>query len=29
VYAGLSNGTGFAGGVKWHDFFGLAGETSF
>ncbi len=29
VYAGLSTGTGFAGGAKWHDFFGLAGETSF
>jgi hypothetical protein len=29
VYAGLSTGTGFAGGAKWHDFFGLVGETSF
>ncbi|MEV4139100.1 hypothetical protein AB0J72_43915 [Dactylosporangium sp. NPDC049742] len=28
VYVGLSTGTSFAGGVKWHDFFGLAGETS-
>jgi hypothetical protein len=28
VYTALSTGTGFAGGAKWHDFFGLAGETS-
>jgi hypothetical protein len=26
VYVGLSTGTGFAGGAKWHDFFGLNGE---
>jgi hypothetical protein len=26
VYVGLSNGSGFAGGAKWHDFFGLNGE---
>ncbi|HEY0448406.1 VCBS repeat-containing protein [Actinophytocola sp.] len=29
VYTAISTGTGFAGGQKWHDFFGLAGETSF
>ncbi|MGW2770657.1 DUF4185 domain-containing protein [Streptomyces sp. NPDC001275] len=29
VYVNVSNGTdGFVGGAKWHDFFGLAGETS-
>ncbi len=28
VYVGLSTGSGFAGGVKWHDFFGLNGETT-
>ncbi len=28
VYTALSTGAGFAGGAKWHDFFGLAGETS-
>ncbi|MEV4813346.1 N-acetylmuramoyl-L-alanine amidase [Micromonospora avicenniae] len=28
VYVGLSTGTGFAGGAKWHDFFGLNGETT-
>ncbi|MGI5185655.1 FG-GAP-like repeat-containing protein [Dactylosporangium sp. CA-152071] len=28
VYVGLSTGTSFAGGVKWHDFFGLTGETT-
>ncbi|WP_027344376.1 FG-GAP repeat domain-containing protein [Hamadaea tsunoensis] len=28
VYVGLSNGSSFAGGVKWHDFFGLNGETT-
>jgi hypothetical protein len=27
VYVGLSTGTGFLGGAKWHDFFGLPGET--
>jgi len=26
VYVALSNGGGFGPGVKWHDFFGLAGE---
>ncbi|WP_244871009.1 N-acetylmuramoyl-L-alanine amidase [Catellatospora sp. IY07-71] len=26
VYVGLSTGTGFLGGAKWHDFFGLNGE---
>jgi hypothetical protein len=26
VYVGLSTGVGFAGGAKWHDFFGLNGE---
>ncbi|GAA1405150.1 hypothetical protein GCM10009662_34870 [Catellatospora coxensis] len=29
VYVGLSTGTGFLGGAKWHDFFGLTGETAF
>ncbi|MFG2058374.1 FG-GAP-like repeat-containing protein [Micromonospora sp. NPDC048930] len=29
VYVGLSTGTGFQGGAKWHDFFGLTGETTF
>ncbi|MEV4415586.1 DUF4185 domain-containing protein, partial [Catellatospora sp. NPDC049609] len=29
VYVGLSTGSGFAGGVKWHDFFGLTGERTF
>ncbi|MCP2329109.1 hypothetical protein HDA40_007616 [Hamadaea flava] len=28
VWVGLSTGTGFLGGVKWHDFFGLPGETT-
>ncbi|MBV1854857.1 FG-GAP repeat domain-containing protein [Catellatospora tritici] len=28
VYVGLSTGTGFVGGAKWHDFFGLNGETT-
>ncbi|MFG2058371.1 N-acetylmuramoyl-L-alanine amidase [Micromonospora sp. NPDC048930] len=28
VYVGLSTGTGFQGGAKWHDFFGLNGETT-
>ncbi|MEW2146316.1 N-acetylmuramoyl-L-alanine amidase [Micromonospora vinacea] len=28
VYVGLSTGTGFLGGVKWHDFFGLPNETT-
>jgi len=28
VYTALSTGTAFAGGAKWHDFFGLYGETS-
>ncbi|MBF8191784.1 FG-GAP repeat protein, partial [Nonomuraea sp. K274] len=28
VYVSLSDGTAFAGGGKWHDFFGLNGETS-
>ncbi|MFF8846509.1 FG-GAP repeat domain-containing protein [Streptomyces sp. NPDC015127] len=29
VYVNVSNGTdGFVNGAKWHDFFGLAGETS-
>jgi hypothetical protein len=27
VYVALSTGTGFGTSVKWHDFFGLAGET--
>jgi hypothetical protein len=27
VYVALSNGSSFGPGVKWHDFFGLAGET--
>ncbi|MBP2472489.1 hypothetical protein JOF53_001361 [Crossiella equi] len=26
VYVALSTGTGFLGGAKWHDFFGLPGE---
>ena len=26
VFVGVSNGTGFLGGAKWHDFFGLNGE---
>ncbi|GHJ47922.1 hypothetical protein Cs7R123_52640 [Catellatospora sp. TT07R-123] len=29
VYVGLSNGTSFAAGVKWNDFFGLTGEREF
>ncbi len=29
VYVGLSTGSGFLGGAKWHDFFGLTGETMF
>ncbi|MBB5868282.1 hypothetical protein F4553_001661 [Allocatelliglobosispora scoriae] len=28
VFVGLSTGTGFLGGAKWHDFFGLTGETT-
>ncbi|MEV4117238.1 hypothetical protein, partial [Nonomuraea sp. NPDC049695] len=28
VYVGLSNGFAFATGAKWHDFFGLPGETT-
>ncbi|RLP91429.1 hypothetical protein EAD89_12155 [Micromonospora sp. BL4] len=28
VYVGLSTGTAFGGGVKWHDFFGLPNETT-
>ncbi|MET7667649.1 FG-GAP repeat domain-containing protein [Micromonospora luteifusca] len=28
VHVGLSTGTGFLGGAKWHDFFGLNGETT-
>ena len=28
VYTALSTGTGFGPGLKWHDFFGLHGETS-
>ncbi|WP_425546891.1 FG-GAP-like repeat-containing protein [Catellatospora coxensis] len=28
VYVGISTGTGFLGGAKWHDFFGLNGETT-
>ncbi|MBM7494589.1 hypothetical protein JOD64_005811 [Micromonospora luteifusca] len=28
VYVGLSTGTGFLGGAKWHDFFGLPNETT-
>ncbi|MFI1197812.1 FG-GAP repeat domain-containing protein [Micromonospora sp. NPDC020750] len=28
VYVGLSTGTGFAAGVKWHDYFGLNGEAT-
>ncbi|TDV56175.1 N-acetylmuramoyl-L-alanine amidase [Actinophytocola oryzae] len=27
VYVALSTGTAFAGATKWHDYFGLAGET--
>ncbi|WP_452101231.1 FG-GAP-like repeat-containing protein [Catellatospora bangladeshensis] len=29
VYVGLSTGTGFLGGAKWHDFFGLNGEVTY
>ncbi|OLF11577.1 N-acetylmuramoyl-L-alanine amidase [Actinophytocola xinjiangensis] len=29
VYTALSTGTAFGGGAKWHDYFGLPGETSF
>ncbi|WP_027344377.1 N-acetylmuramoyl-L-alanine amidase [Hamadaea tsunoensis] len=29
VFVGLSNGSGFLGGAKWHDFFGLNGETTY
>jgi Glycosyl hydrolases family 43/FG-GAP-like repeat len=29
VYTALSNGTTFGAGLRWHDFFGLPGETSF
>ncbi|TYB97761.1 N-acetylmuramoyl-L-alanine amidase [Micromonospora sp. WP24] len=28
VFVGLSTGTAFAGGAKWHDYFGLTGETT-
>ncbi|MFE9957367.1 hypothetical protein [Micromonospora sp. NPDC005299] len=28
VYVGLSTGTTFTGGAKWHDYFGLPGETT-
>ncbi|MBF8191785.1 N-acetylmuramoyl-L-alanine amidase [Nonomuraea sp. K274] len=28
VYVSLSSGTAFAGGGKWHDFFGMNGETT-
>ncbi|MEU6076370.1 VCBS repeat domain-containing M23 family metallopeptidase [Micromonospora sp. NPDC047074] len=28
VYVGLSTGSAFGGGAKWHDFFGLNGETT-
>ncbi|NUT33886.1 MAG: VCBS repeat-containing protein [Hamadaea sp.] len=28
VYVALSNGAGFIGSTKWHDFFGLTGETT-
>ncbi|RLP91441.1 N-acetylmuramoyl-L-alanine amidase [Micromonospora sp. BL4] len=28
VYVGLSTGTGFSGATKWHDYFGLNGETT-
>ncbi|MEW2380428.1 VCBS repeat-containing protein, partial [Micromonospora sp. NPDC047812] len=28
VYVGLSTGTGFNPSTKWHDFFGLNGETT-
>ncbi|MEV0274743.1 VCBS repeat-containing protein [Hamadaea sp. NPDC050747] len=28
VYVGLSTGAAFLGGAKWHDFFGLTGETT-
>ncbi|MFC5826319.1 hypothetical protein [Nonomuraea insulae] len=28
VFVSLSTGTAFGGGVKWHDFFGLNGETT-
>ncbi|SCF16444.1 FG-GAP repeat-containing protein [Micromonospora coriariae] len=28
VFVGLSTGTGFLGGTKWHDYFGLNGETT-
>ncbi|MEV0268139.1 hypothetical protein AB0H43_05120 [Hamadaea sp. NPDC050747] len=28
VWVGLSTGTSFTGGVKWHDFFGLPGEAT-
>ncbi|MBV1854858.1 N-acetylmuramoyl-L-alanine amidase [Catellatospora tritici] len=28
VFVGLSTGTGFLGGTKWHDFFGLNGEVT-
>ncbi|MER6949579.1 N-acetylmuramoyl-L-alanine amidase [Nonomuraea sp. NPDC000554] len=28
VYVSLSTGTSFAGGGKWHDYFGLPGETT-
>ncbi|RLK25456.1 FG-GAP repeat protein [Micromonospora sp. M71_S20] len=28
VYVGLSTGTGFGASAKWHDFFGLNGETT-
>ena len=28
VFVGRSTGAGFLGGAKWHDFFGLTGETT-
>ncbi|BCJ75427.1 hypothetical protein CS0771_49710 [Catellatospora sp. IY07-71] len=29
VYVGLSTGSGFRSGAKWHDFFGLTGERTY
>ncbi|MFI1197801.1 VCBS repeat-containing protein, partial [Micromonospora sp. NPDC020750] len=28
IYVGLTTGTTFTAGTKWHDFFGLNGETT-
>jgi hypothetical protein len=28
VFVGASTGTGFTGGAKWHEFFGLNGEVT-